>query len=98
MVEELDKMQKHIMFSYREVLKTPSGRTVLQHILSMAPDYPYSPDNAYNTAFNCGQNSIATAIKERIYRVDSDALKQMRNEWNSMEKSLQKEKSEDIYG
>lgn len=98
MSEELDKMERRLDNAYREVLKSASGRMVLQHIISIAPTYPYSPDNAYNTAFNCGQHSVATAVKERVYHADSEVLKQMKNEWNSMEKSLQKEKSEDIYG
>lgn len=91
----MDKLHRRLVNNYREMLKTPAGRMVLYNIICMAPEYPYCSEKPYDTAFNCGQHSIASVVKKLVYEADNDVYKQMRNEWNSMEQSLQNEQSED---
>lgn len=95
-----DKLHKKLMEDYRSLLKTPMGRAVLYHITLLGPeaDSIYCSEKAQDTAFNCGRAYVSESVKKLIREANKTVYEQMRNEWNSMVKSLEKEQSEEIYG
>lgn len=91
-----DKIHKKLVLDMRNLLKTSSGRAVLYYfILHGAPvDAIYCSERPQDTAFNCGKTFVAESIKKLVLEADKAAIFQMRNEWNSMVTSLEKEQSE----
>ena len=95
-----DKLHKKLLNDYRTLLKSSAGRAVLYHIIQcgVPMNAIYCPEKPHDTAFNCGRTYVAEAVKSFVDEADKAIYWQMRNEWNSMIKSLEKNQSEDIYG
>lgn len=94
-----EKLHKKLINDYRALLKSSAGRAVLYHIIQCGVplDSLYCPEKPQNTAFNCGRTFVSETVKKLVDEADRAVYWQMKNEWNSMIKSLEKEQSEDMY-
>lgn len=92
-----EKIHKKLVLDMRSLLKTSAGRAVLYYfILHAAPaDALYCPERPQDTAYECGKAFVAESIKKLVLEADKAAIFQMKNEWNSMVASLEKEQSEE---